>query len=60
MFREIERGQRVFSGLVGWSVGGMFNIEVNRALSQSRVADVTGNYYSELGVYPSLRAIADP
>jgi hypothetical protein len=50
MFREIERGQRVFSGLVGWSVGGMFNIEVNRALSQSRVAEVTGNYYSELGV----------
>jgi predicted permease len=50
MFREIERTQRVFSGLVGWSVGGMFNIEVNRALSQSRVADVTGNYHSELGV----------
>ena len=50
MFREIERGQRVFSGLVGWSVGGMFNIELNSSLSQSRVAEVTGNYYSELGV----------
>jgi len=50
MFREIERGQRVFSDLVGWSVGGMFNIEVNRSLSQSRVAEVTSNYYSELGV----------
>ena len=54
MFREVERGQRVFSGLIGWSAGGMFNVEVNGALSRDHVHAVTGNYYSELGVSPFL------
>jgi predicted permease len=60
MFREIERGQRVFSGLIGWSVGGMFNVEVNTVLSQSRVVEVTGNYYSELGVAPLFGRLLTP
>jgi putative ABC transport system permease protein len=50
MFRELERGQRVFSGLMGWSAGWMTNVEVNGALSRDHVGVVTGNYYSELGV----------
>lgn len=54
MFREVERGQRVFSGLIGWSAGGMFNVEVNGVISQHHVRAVTGNYYSELGVSPFL------
>lgn len=54
MFREIERGQRVFSGLIGWSFGAMSNVEVNGVLSQADVSTVTGNYYSELGVTPLL------
>jgi predicted permease len=54
MFREVERGQRVFSGLIGWSAGGMCNVEVNGVLSQDHVRAVTGNYYSALGVSPFL------
>src|SRR5271155_3578786 len=34
MFRELERGQRVFSGLFAWNAGWMMNVEVNGALSQ--------------------------
>ncbi len=26
MFREVERGQRVFSGMIGWGSAGMFNV----------------------------------
>ena len=53
MFRELERGQRVFTGLIGVDLGyqwhdGMFNVEVNGILSQHYVLSVTGNYYSEL------------
>ena len=54
MFREIERGQRVFSGLIGWSGVWMFNVEVNGVPSLGDVRTVTGNYYSELGVTPLL------
>src|SRR6184192_413175 len=53
MFRELERGQRVFSGLIGWG-GGIPNVEVKGTLFQNQVLTVTRNYYSELGVTPSL------
>ena len=59
-FREVERGQRVFSGLIGWSSGGMCNVEVNGVLSQEHVRAVTGNYYSELGVSPLLGRLITP
>ena len=59
-FREIERGQRVFSGLIGWSPGGIYNVEVNGVLSQEHVRAVTGIYYSELGVSPLLGRLITP
>ncbi len=60
MFREVERGQRVFTGLIGWGTGGMFNVEVNGILSQNHVLTVTGNCYSELGVAPLLGRLLIP
>jgi predicted permease len=54
MFREVERGQRVFIGLIGWGTGGMQSVEVNGILSQNHVVAVTGNGYSELAVTPLL------
>jgi predicted permease len=54
MFRELERGQRVFSGLIGWSFGEMKNVELGGVLSQAEVRSVTGDYYSELGATPFL------
>jgi predicted permease len=60
MFREVERGQRVFTGLIGWGTGGMSNVEVNGILSQNHVLTVTGNSYSELGVAPLLGRLLIP
>ncbi|MHB8500991.1 MAG: ABC transporter permease, partial [Candidatus Acidiferrales bacterium] len=52
MFREVERNQRVFTGLIGWGGGGMVNVEVNGVFSRNHVMSVTGNCFSELGVTP--------
>ena len=60
MFREVERGQRVFTGLFAWSTGGLSNVEVNGVLSQSRVLAATGNAYSELGATPLLGRLLIP
>jgi predicted permease len=60
MFREVERGQQVFSGLIGWSPGSMVNVEVNGMLAQGKVQAVTGNYYSVLGVSPFLGRLIAP
>ncbi len=60
MFREVERGQRVFTGLIGWGTGGMQSVEVNGILSQNHVVAVTGNGYSELGVAPLLGRLLIP
>jgi predicted permease len=60
MFREVARGQRVFSGLMGWTFGNMSNVEVNGVTSQAAVSSVTGNYYSELGVPPLLGRLIAP
>jgi predicted permease len=49
MFREVERGQRVFSALMAWSTNALSNVEVNGVLAQDRVLAVSGNAYSELG-----------
>jgi len=54
MFRELDRGQRVFSGLVGWSESTISNVEVNGVFARSNILAVTSNYYSELGVAPLL------
>jgi hypothetical protein len=60
MFRELERGQRVFTGLMGidlgyqWHADKTHNVEANGVLSQNHLLWVTGNFYSELGVAPYL------
>jgi len=60
MFREVERGQRVFSGMIGWGGNWMPNVEVNGVLSKDRVLSVTGNCYSELGAAPFLGRLLTP
>jgi hypothetical protein len=60
MFREVERGQRVFTGLIGWGTGGMQSVGVNGNLSQNLVVAVTGNGYSELGVTPLFGRLLSP
>jgi putative ABC transport system permease protein len=60
MLREVERNQRVFTGLVGWGGGGMWNVEANGTLSRDNLTSVTGNCYSELGVTPLLGRLFVP
>lgn len=60
MLREVERNQRVFTGLVGWGGGGMYNVEGNGAFSREHLTSVTGNCYSELGVTPLLGRLFTP
>ena len=60
MFRELNNGQKVFSGLIGWTPGYMANLEFNGALSQAYVGSVTGNYYSVLGTSPLLGRLINP
>ncbi|HEX8764452.1 MAG TPA: ABC transporter permease [Candidatus Acidoferrum sp.] len=54
MFRELDGGQRVFSGFVGWSESAFPNVEVNGVFAPSNILSVTSNFYSELGVSPLL------
>ncbi len=60
MFRELERGQKVFSGLIGWSFGEMANVELHGVLSLAELRYVTGNYFSELGATPLLGRLIAP
>ena len=60
MYREMLRGQRVFSGLVGWSHGEMSDVEIDGSLMQAGLDSVTGNYYSELGTSPLLGRLIAP
>jgi hypothetical protein len=71
MLPEIERGQRVLTGLIGvdlgcqWHAGKMLNLEGNRVPSQNHPLWVKGNFYSEPGAVRdryrhSLRAFAYP
>ena len=60
MLRELNQGQKVFSGLIGWTPGYMANLEFNGVLSQAYVGSVTGNYYSVLGTSPLLGRLINP
>jgi predicted permease len=51
IFKEVERGQRVFSDLMGWA-SATFSVEVDGVASQNKILAVTGNYYSGLGIAP--------
>ncbi len=60
MFEEFARGQKVFSSAFAWWGDGVFNIEINGALSRADIWAVTGNYYSELGAVPALGRLIGP
>jgi predicted permease len=60
MFREVERGQRVFSALMAWSTNAFSNVEVNGVLAQDRVLAVSCNAYSELGTTPLFGRLLTP
>jgi predicted permease len=54
MFAELERRQRAFSGICGWSGSISSNIEINGNLTIAEVRSVTDNYYAVTGEHPAL------
>lgn len=59
-FEELERGQRAFSGILGWS--GIFTstVEINGEESLGYVRAVTGDYYQQLGTPPFIGRLLAP
>ena len=60
MFEEIERDQKVFSGMFAWSGDAVFNVETKSELSRAGIWAVTGNFYSELGATPQIGRLIEP
>jgi predicted permease len=60
MFQALDRGQRVFSGLYGWTGAALFNVEAGGTLFLGGVRSVTGNYFSGLGATPLLGRLIAP
>jgi predicted permease len=54
MFQELDRGQRVFSGLLGWMDAVISNVELNGVFARGNVLAVTSNFYSVLAAAPLL------
>jgi hypothetical protein len=52
MFQSLERWQRVFSGVYGWTGATLSSVEANGTLFLGGVRAVTGNYYAGLGAAP--------
>ncbi len=53
MLRELDRGQRVFTGIAAWG-SGLANFEVNGVLYAGGVTAVDGSFFPVLGVRPLL------
>jgi len=60
MFQELQRNQRVFSGMFAWQDGGPADVEVNGKLTRNNVLYVSGEFYSELGQRPALGRLIEP
>jgi predicted permease len=58
-FEEIQRSQKSFSAVFAYSGGGIQNVEAQGQLSQADIWEVTGNFFSELGVPPHLGRLLD-
>ena len=60
MFAELERSQRAFTNICGWTAGGAFSVDIHGTVFLSDVRSVTGNYYSVLGTKPLAGRLINP
>ena len=60
MFAELERRQRAFTNICGWTAGGTFSVNIHGTVSLSDVRSVTGNYYSVLDTKPLVGRLINP
>ena len=60
MFTELERRQRAFPEICGWTPGSTSSVSINGTVSFSDVRSVTANYYSVLGAKPLVGRLINP
>jgi predicted permease len=60
MFTELERSQRAFANICGWTAGGTFSVDINGTVILSDVRSVTVTYYSVLGTKPLVGRLINP
>jgi predicted permease len=60
MFAELERRQRAFTNICGWTPGGSFSVDIHGAVTFADVRSVTGTYYSVLGINPLAGRLISP
>ncbi len=54
MYQQLRKDQRVFSDLFAWTGGGIANLEANGVKYAASMSNVTGEYFSTLGIQPHL------
>lgn len=60
MFQELQRNQRLFSNLFGWSAPLETTLELGGKFFPCTVRGVTGDFYSTLGATPLLGRLIGP
>jgi putative ABC transport system permease protein len=60
MFEELNRGQRVFSTVLGWSGVSALNVDANGTLFPAGVRAVTADYFTGLEASPLLGRLIGP
>src|SRR5215471_16396361 len=60
MFEQLSRNQKICSSTFAWSGDGVFNIEIDGAMSRADVFAVSGNYQTELGAVPEIGRLIRP
>jgi hypothetical protein len=59
-FQEIQRQTRAFDAVFAWQGGGLENLEMNGIPFAGSVDEVAGDYYSTIGIRPSLGRFITP
>lgn len=59
-FQGLQSHNEIFSGMFGWTGGGVVSLEVNGVSFGGTLDAVTGGYYSTLGVHPLLGRLITP
>lgn len=54
MFEELARNQKVFSNVFAWAADGVYNVEIDGAMSRADIWPVSGSFQAQLGARPAL------
>jgi predicted permease len=54
MFEELARNQKVFSNVFAWAGDGVYNVEIDGAMSRADIWPVSGSFQAQLGAKPAI------